>query len=445
MSTFEEAKQILDAQSASGGGSVYDHVSALLLKIISEKPEDPLAAFESASLAVKSAKYAQKNQAEGKPTDQDPAVKAAQTSWANSTLDVIKAPEEGPRDNADAVQDLVGDSALLQWAGVSFGEEETFALVGRMQALVAAQAEAEEGDPISNIRLWGKILGARGIDYYVFECVCESEVEIPEGVRMEGREGVNRLTYWVKPSNDAPATVLPHVTEEQITVARQIKRYFTGDLSAPVSGYPPFNGTEAHYLRAQIALISSDTFVAPNGFFGLDDNEEAPSVVSKVGDEDAPAEALGFDALEDAGSWQHFEMAISSKGRVREPPMVQDAEGEDVPDPWYDGATKNREDTLGSLGDEEGTWKVCRCPSAGGPGSVSVAKSLQWPGAVAVAPAGQTRFVNCYVGYGIGASDKTYTPPTLPTLQSEYAEAFKEQEDVTDPPPEPEAEGEEED
>ena len=445
MATFEEAKQLLEAQSASGGGSVYDHVSSLLLKIISEKPEDPLAAFEAASLSVKGAKYAQKMQAEGAPTEQSPEVRSAQTAWADSILDVIKTPEEGPRDTAESVQDLVGDAALLQWAGVSFGEEETFALVGRMQALVAAQAEAEEGDPISKIRLWGKILGSKGVDYYVFECNCDSEVDIPEGVRMEGREGVNRLTYWVKPSNDAPATKLPHVTEEQIVVAGQIKRFFTGDLAAPVSGYPPFNGTEAHFLRAQIARISADTFVAPNSFFGLDDNEEAPAVVSKVGDEDAPAEALGFDALEDAGSWQHFEMAISSMGRVRDAPMVQNEEGEDVPDPWYDGATKSREDALASLADEEGTWKVMRCPSAGGPGSVSVAKSVQWPGAVAVAPAGVTRFVNCYVGYGVAASSKTYTPPALPALQSEFAQAFTEQADVTEAPPEPEAEGEEED
>ena len=90
---------------------------------------------------------------------------------------------------------------------------------------------------------------------------------------MEGSDGPNRLTYFVVCSDDmGRARRLPDVTEDQLITARQIKKYMTGDLSAPVSAYPPFAGTEANFLRAQIALISSDTFVAPTGFFALEES-----------------------------------------------------------------------------------------------------------------------------------------------------------------------------
>ena len=114
-------------------------------------------------------------------------------------------------------------------------------------------------------------------------CVCPqrltpflvSRSQIPEGVRMEGSDGVNRLTYYVvQSSNMEKYYRLPDVTENQIVVARQLKKFMTGDLKAPVSGYPPFAGNEASFLRAQIACISADTLVAPTGFFDLAEAEE---------------------------------------------------------------------------------------------------------------------------------------------------------------------------
>ena len=52
-----------------------------------------------------------------------------------------------------------------------------------------------------------------------------------------------------------PWKKLPNVTPQQLTVARKIKKFFTGRLDAPVVSYPPFPGNEANYLRAQIARI----------------------------------------------------------------------------------------------------------------------------------------------------------------------------------------------
>lgn len=257
---------------------------------------------------------------------------------------------------------------------------------------------------------------------------------------MEGSEGTNRLTYYVvQSSNMEKHYRLPDVTEEQIVVARQLKKFMTGDLKAPVSGYPPFSGNEASFLRAQIACISADTLVAPSGFFDLSAEEEGPTaVVSKMvpDDEGVVCEAPAFDGLGSLDMWTHFEMPISAKGRMQAPPMVEGADGE-VADPFY-GEPEELRSAVSGLGEdmngEEPNWKVQQCPSAGGPGSVSVVYSNQWPGAVAVAAAGQRKFVNCYIGYGVQATNKTYTPPALPALQSEFSGAFVEQADVTDAP-----------
>jgi radial spoke head protein 4A len=266
---------------------------------------------------------------------------------------------------------------------------------------------------------------------------------------MEGSDGPNRLTYFVVCSDDmGRARKLPDVTEDQLITARQIKKYMTGDLSAPVSAYPPFAGTEANFLRAQIALISSDTFVAPTGFFALEESDEGlKTVKSKLGDDVEPEEkpeCPGFDALASLETWTHYELPISKMGRMQAPPMGEDGE---TPDPYYGEAEELREATQGLDADMDGespNWKVQQCPSAGGPGSVSVVHSLKWPGAVAVYPCGSPRFVNCYVGYAVPNSTTTYTPPALPALQSEFAQKFEEQPDVVEAPAAPVEEEEDE-
>lgn len=70
---------------------------------------------------------------------------------------------------------------------------------------------------------------------------------------------------WVK---------LPQVTPAQITIARDIKKLFTGDLKAPVTTFPPFPGTESNYLRTQIARITATTHISPSGYFQSPEEEE---------------------------------------------------------------------------------------------------------------------------------------------------------------------------
>lgn len=71
-----------------------------------------------------------------------------------------------------------------------------------------------------------------------------------------------------------PWVCLPDVTPAQITVARQIRKLFTGHLDTPIVSYPPFPGNEANYLRTQIARISAGTQVSPLDFYQFSEEEE---------------------------------------------------------------------------------------------------------------------------------------------------------------------------
>jgi hypothetical protein len=50
MSTFEEAKALLEKEGTATGASVFDHLSGVILKILNESPDDPVATFEALSI-----------------------------------------------------------------------------------------------------------------------------------------------------------------------------------------------------------------------------------------------------------------------------------------------------------------------------------------------------------------------------------------------------------
>jgi radial spoke head protein 4A len=64
------------------------------------------------------------------------------------------------------------------------------------------------------------------------------------------------------------------VDSVDITAARKITKFFTGDLEADVVSYPPFPGKEKHLLRAQIARIAASTIVSPKGFYMLEEEAD---------------------------------------------------------------------------------------------------------------------------------------------------------------------------
>ena len=55
-----------------------------------------------------------------------------------------------------------------------------------------------------------------------------------------------------------------------------------------IVSYPPFPGTEANYLRCQIARISAGTQISPLGYFQFDEEEEEE-------EEEGSKSVIGFE------------------------------------------------------------------------------------------------------------------------------------------------------
>lgn len=96
--------------------------------------------------------------------------------------------------------------------------------------------------------------------------------------------GLNKWDYYVSSSLGEGTWVrLPSVRPEHIVTARDLVYMFTGDLNRNLHDFA-FPGLEAHYLRAQIARISSGTHISPSGVFEIDEEliEEGVSGFSHV-------------------------------------------------------------------------------------------------------------------------------------------------------------------
>ena len=196
------------------------------------------------------------------------------------------------------MQDLVRDAALLAWGGLNLGTPtEVFRLYLSLRALAAATAAAYPprggGDGCGTMRLWGKLLGTTHGDYLVAECRLPPGADgdgdaggdppprdaLGRAVQQGGRPGPNEAAYWACSGGvGAPWVRLPHVTPHQLTAARGVRRWLTGDPTAPVGGHPPFPGSEAHLLRATIAAIAADAAIAPVGAWRVREGEDEEAV-----------------------------------------------------------------------------------------------------------------------------------------------------------------------
>lgn len=440
-SEYERAKAYLE--SKTGDKSLYDHLSELILYLISEQPKSGLAAFEHISALVKTGSY---------PSAAAPTVAAAAGTPAHAEATAaalarvtaelaLLAPVDEDETPGEGVQNITEEAAMLEWAGIGLGREAAFRLHASLRRL-AANTGAQQ------VRLWGKLLGTQQ-DYWVaegrLEEVPEDAEEIEDGAKDSSGNviepfgtGLNKFTYWVANAPGGKWTQLPLVKPAQVLAIRTTRRYLTGDPAAPVAGHPPFPGREAEYVRALIAVISAATVLSPAGVYKQEEEEEAFDVVLNE-DEEAPFEPVD---LTDASNWVHHALPINSQGRVQPNPAEIGEDGEEIEDPDAPEPgtllAAAADDMLELDGEDEPLplWALRTCPTAGPPlpedlTSVMVAaKSLAWPGAVAVGLG--ARFVNCYVGWGVPGSvgPQAAYEPTLPAaLPAEYATGAGAQDD----------------
>merc|ERR1719399_1365800 len=179
--------------------------------------------------------------------------------------------EDGTAKTVCAIPDFMEESAMLEWAGVGFGELESYQIMCSLRKLAADSSE----DGIKQLRFWGKILGISA-DYYVAEGQLEAEGDPDENdptYEKQG-EGCNAFTFWVTTSLTGKWEKLPHTRAKLIIAARKIKKILTGDLNAKVITHPHFPGTEKELLRAQIARITADTVLCISGFVMANEDGE---------------------------------------------------------------------------------------------------------------------------------------------------------------------------
>ncbi|XP_052744158.1 radial spoke head protein 6 homolog A [Bicyclus anynana] len=257
---------------------------------------------------------------------------------------------------------------------------------------------------------------------------------IPIPVERPG-QGVNKKVFYVCNQPGEPWVVLPDVTPDQIRVARLTVRCMTGDLDAEVLTFPPFEGTERNYLRAQIARIHASTSISPQGFFTFGSGEEEEDIDLEEGGGDlafSPNPYYRGHTLKDLLDsnltyWVHHGRYILKQGRTLwwnpNAGMDEGVEEEEdegpVPIPPESGPmlfTPLSEDAR-----IEGlpAWSTRISSTLVPERALAVLRSNIWPGAVAYSTSGKKS--EClYVGWGLKNQPPNFSPLQLALPQDEY-------------------------
>ncbi|GMH45997.1 hypothetical protein BSKO_13961 [Bryopsis sp. KO-2023] len=437
-----EAVAFLQKTGTTGGGSVYDHITNVISKIIEERPTNAVDLLET-SLLVKRTTFDPK--ANTVLVQQESAKDAAQAVAAAGLYGNAEPPidpETGEPVDVEApneyeCEDVVGDSNLFESVGVGLGQNDMYNVM-----LMVKQLGEDPKKGVATVRFFGKFLGLYA-DSYVFETTLRDQPEEEEAKLAEGEvppevgNGANGYVYFVCNYVGGPFSKLPSVKPQHIKVARTLKRFLTGKLDSIVSTYPPFFGTEADFLRAQIARISCSSVLCPASFFNVGEEGEI-----EKNEEFEPIEPreMGIPT-----NWCHRYPHLKKQGRcqlhVREAPEgeedtfeLTEEEQEEGPEPL----TSLENDAEINNGP---AWSpIYSSSNENVKYQVAGVQSNLWPGAYAVASG--KRFSNIYVGWGIKSTPFTPLPP--PPTATEFDQTLMESTELPPKPSEVKPEEEEE-
>jgi radial spoke head protein 4/6 len=368
--------------------------------------------------------------------------------------------EEGEAEAAEVgpigfVADLIADQKIFEWAGIGFGEIETYRILKSLK-----QLSKESG--AGYVRFFGLINGTEK-DYYVAEGTLEGgDGEGGEGgdnkpADQEARgSGVNKFVYWVTDSVLEKWTKLPDLSPADIKASRQIKVMLTGDLERPIFTNPFFFGKEKHYLRAQIARIIHSTSIVPKGLHKVvEDNDR--EIEDFVPEDGAEAPLPTVHTLSKVEGWVHYTPNILFNGRLShmDPEnLPDDADPEvvkkqiEAKDPYekrlkpialdravrVGGASKQLTQSpwaIKLLGDTQDYFNPVK-PTKKVNNGIVVVRSLQWPGAYTLFQGGRT--LSIYIGNGHkyegGLPQGGYYPVFPPKIMDDPKE-FTEQPEPT--------------
>ncbi|XP_034036079.1 radial spoke head protein 4 homolog A-like isoform X2 [Thalassophryne amazonica] len=436
----------------------YDHLTRVLMKVMDERPENAVDVIEDLSQEVKRSECEISQttlQNLPQPTAADSLVEPQRLLYSHG--DEVDQEDE----LVDALLPHVNETGFyLEQAGVGFGREE-------LQRISLALKQLVESQLLQRCRLWGKILGMES-SYIVAEAESkEAEEDVEQNTEELAEEesegdaqrneidplpqstykpplivpkeapgtGANTFVYYVCKEPGLPWVKLPSVTPAQIRASRQIYKFFTGNLDAPVVSYPPFPGNEANYLRSQIARISAGTQVSPHGFFHFMQEEgveedEAPSDSYEVNPDFEGIPAV--EMTESLATWVHHVQHILQQGRCTwtNPALIpgekpnEEEEAEDMNEVVEDPDVEVGPPLLTSLLQDTDLfdtppWSSKMSSTLIPQHAIAVLRSNLWPGACAYACG--KKFENIYIGWGVKFSGEGYDPPVPPPPQQQHA------------------------
>ena len=345
------------------------------------------------------------------------------------------------------MEDILQQSKLFEWGGISFSEEEWYKIRMAMKKILI------END-CEFIRFFGKIYGIKS-DYYIIQGSLKTYPmkNPPIHVETRGNEGINKFTFWVSNSILESWYELPDITNEQIIASKRFKYHLTGDLNSKVKSFVNFPGKEMHLLKCQIIRILHSSCIVPKGYLKLSENYK-DQLEGKITELDEEFKSPTFEEMKspEGEGWVHEHAYIYPSGKVIDP----------TADPQVDRLKGINEDEGYKVKEGEGDnvneidlkyWKVkvvgdqiIHNRSNGDPltHAVVLVRNLRWPGTLTVWK--EEKFANIYVGYGIKAIGENYFPTQLakidkdPNDLEEQKEPYPEKEP---PKPEEKKEGEE--
>ena len=345
------------------------------------------------------------------------------------------------------MEDILHQSKLFEWGGISFSEEEWYKIRLAMKKILI------END-CEFIRFFGKIYGIKS-DYYIIQSSLKTYPmrNPPVHVESRGNEGINRFTFWVSNTILESWYELPDITKEQIVASRKFKYHLTGDLNSKVKSFVSFPGKEMHLLKCQIVRILHSSCIVPKGYYKISENFK-DQLEGKITEIDEEFKSPSFEEMKapEGEGWVHEHAYIYPSGKIIDPTVetqvdrlkgINEDEGYKVKE--GEGDNVNELDfkywKIKVVGDQ-----IMHNRPNGDPltHAVVLVKNTRWPGTLTVWK--EEKFANIYVGYGIKAIGENYFPTQLAKIDKDPAdlEEQKEPNPEKEPPkPEEKKEGEE--
>ncbi|KAJ1343533.1 hypothetical protein BSLG_001914 [Batrachochytrium salamandrivorans] len=467
---FQLAKAFISTVPNGKTFSLYDHLTSVVSHILQTRSSVALDNFESLSAELKRTRF--RSELKGAPTSLRDVELASKEVELAIRLVSEEAAEKDSADMGDIpdIMDLqiFGNGLLkkISQIGAPMGKD-----FGTQRNYIIVEAEVKEGvvdpdDELANATLFTNIDAADKLPVNntnngdspiaISKIQEDDEIELPKTkaksvkpLTKETRSGVNRYVYYTSHFvTGGPWTRLPDAVPEHLQCARKIHKYFTGNLTTKIVCHPAFLGTEAHYLRAQIARISSATVLSPNGYYIVDTDEAESEENTQAASIIINPDFEGFDneQLLNLSNWVHHVQYILPQGRVTwENPNARaentDESNNDQNDENNANDTDDADDEdesnaadpeigqalLSAITEDEDhgdipSWfsRVCSHLSSTKFAPIML-RSTRWPGAVVVAY--NDKFANIYVGDGLkdlGSPLQRYLPPKLDQIQKEY-------------------------